>query len=107
VSHPHGTRFWPIASRRSFINGLKKISFTREGPNKNSSNLSRKNVAKEKMFCMIRSVDLGSDRASPLKILLTEEGEIDQIFWLRFGKSYLVLGLVLFFRIESCFVVIG
>ena len=31
------------------------------------------------------------DRASPLKILLTEEGEIDQIFWLRFGKSYLIL----------------
>ena len=27
---------------------------------------------------------------SPLKILLTGEGEIDQIFWLRFGKSYLI-----------------
>ena len=26
-----------------------------------------------------------------LKILLTEEGEIDQIFWLRFDKSYLIL----------------
>ena len=32
-----------------------------------------------------------------LKILLTEEGEIDQIFWLRFGKCYLI------FRIVSCF----
>ena len=46
------------------------------------------------------------DRASPLKILLTEEEEVDQIFWLRFGKSYLVLELVLFYRIESCFDVI-
>ena len=47
------------------------------------------------------------DRASPLKILLTEEGEVDQIFWPRFGKSYLVLELVLFYRIELCFAVIG
>ena len=47
------------------------------------------------------------DRASPLKILLTEEGEIGQIFWLRFGNSYLVLELVLFYRIESCFAIIG
>ena len=46
-------------------------------------------------------------RVLPLKILLTEEGEIDQIFWLRFGKSYLILELVLFYRIESCFAVIG
>ena len=44
---------------------------------------------------------------SRLKILLTEEGEIDQIFWLRFGKSYLVLELVLFYRIELCFAAIG
>ena len=36
-------------------------------------------------------------RASPLKILLTGEGEIDQIFWLQFGKSYLI------FRIVFCF----
>ena len=28
------------------------------------------------------------DRASPLEILLTEEGEIDRIFWLRFGREY-------------------
>ena len=49
----------------------------------------------------------GGGRAPPLKILLTEEGEIDKIFWLRFGKSYLILKLVLFFRIESCFAVIG
>ena len=47
------------------------------------------------------------DRASPLKILLTEEGEVDQIFWLRFGRRYLVLEIVLFSRLESCFVVIG
>ena len=47
------------------------------------------------------------DRASPLKILLTEEGEIDQIFWLRFGKSYLVLEFVLFYRIDLWFTVIG
>ena len=46
-------------------------------------------------------------RVSPLKILLTEEGVIDQIFGLRFDKSYLVLELVLFYRIESCFAVIG
>ena len=36
-------------------------------------------------------------RVSPLKILLTEEGKIDQIFWLRFCKSYLILELVLFY----------
>ena len=42
-----------------------------------------------------------------LKILLTEEGVIDQIFGLRFDKSYLVLELVLFYRIESCFAIIG
>ena len=30
-------------------------------------------------------------RVPRLKILLTEEEEIDQIFWLRFGKSYLIL----------------
>ena len=47
------------------------------------------------------------DRASPVEILLTREGEIDQIFWLQFGRSYLVLECVLFSRIESCFVVIG
>ena len=35
-----------------------------------------------------------------LEILLTEEGEIDRIFWLRFGNSYLVLELVLFLKIE-------
>jgi hypothetical protein len=46
------------------------------------------------------------DRASPVKILLTEEGEVDKIFLLRFGKSYLVLELVLFYRIESCFAII-
>ena len=43
----------------------------------------------------------------PLKILLTKEEEIDQIFCLRIGKSYLILGSVLFYRIESCFAVIG
>ena len=46
-------------------------------------------------------------RVSPLKILLTGEGGIDQIFWLRFGESYLILELVLFYRTESCFAVIG
>ena len=40
------------------------------------------------------------DRASPLKILLTGEGEVDHIFWLPFGKSYLVLEFVLFYRID-------
>ena len=45
-------------------------------------------------------------RVPPLKILLTGEGEIDQIFWFRFGKSY-ILELVLFYKIESCFAVIG
>jgi len=39
--------------------------------------------------------------------LLTDEGEIDQILWLRFGKSYLILESVLFYRIESCFAVIA
>ena len=52
--------------------------------------VSRKHIAKEKIFYMVRSVDLEGDRASPLKILLTEEGEIDQIFWLWFGKCYLI-----------------
>ena len=47
------------------------------------------------------------DHVPRSKILLTEEEEVDQIFWLRFGKSYLVLELVLFYRIESCFAVIG
>ena len=49
----------------------------------------------------------GGGRAPPLKILLTDEGEIDQILWLRFGKSYLILESVLFYRIESCFAIIG
>ena len=31
------------------------------------------------------------DRVSPLKIFLTEEREIDQIFWFQFGKSYFIL----------------
>ena len=44
---------------------------------------------------------------SPLEILLTEEREVDQILWLRFGRSYLILELVLFSRIESCFAIIG
>ena len=30
------------------------------------------------------------DRVPRSKILLIEEEEIDQIFWLRFGKSYLI-----------------
>ena len=71
--------------------------------------MSRKSVAKEKRLCAVRLVDLGGGRGgrtSPLKILLTEEGEIDQIFWFRFGKSYFILELVLFYRIESCFAVI-
>jgi len=29
------------------------------------------------------------DRVPRSKILLTEEEEVDQIFWLRFGKNYL------------------
>ena len=41
------------------------------------------------------------------KILLTEEREVDQIFWFRFGRRYLVFELVLFSRLESCFAVIG
>ena len=69
--------------------------------------MSRKSVAKEERFCVVRSVDLGGGCVPPLKILLTEEGEIDQIFWLQFGQSYLILELVLFYRIESCFAVIG
>jgi len=44
---------------------------------------------------------------SPLEILLTEEREVDQILWLQFGRSYLILELVLFSRIESCFAVIS
>ena len=34
------------------------------------------------------------DRVPRSKILLIEEEEIDQIFWFRFGKSYLILGVV-------------
>ena len=30
------------------------------------------------------------DRVSRSKILLTEEEEVDQISWLRFGKNYLI-----------------
>ena len=30
------------------------------------------------------------DRVSRSKILLTEEEEVDQIFWLQFGKNYLI-----------------
>ena len=33
-------------------------------------------------------------RVPQLKILLTEEGEVDQIFWLWFGKSYLIFRIV-------------
>ena len=40
------------------------------------------------------------DRVPRSKIVLTGEGRIDQIFWLRFGKSYLVLEFVLFYRID-------
>ena len=69
--------------------------------------MSRKSVAKEERFCAVRSIDLEGGRVSSLKILLTEEGEIDQIFLFRFGTSYLILELVLFYRIESCFAVIG
>ena len=69
--------------------------------------VSRKSVAKEKRFCVVRSVDLGRWSCTTVKILLTKEGEIDQIFWLRFGKSYLILKLVLFHRIKSCFAMIG
>jgi hypothetical protein len=34
------------------------------------------------------------DRVLRSKILLTEEKEVDQIFWLRFGKSYLIFRIV-------------
>ena len=34
---------------------------------------------------------------SRLKILLTEEEEIDQIFWLRFGKNYLIFRIFFYF----------
>ena len=33
-------------------------------------------------------------RVPRLEILLTEEGEIDKICWLRFGKSYLIFRMV-------------
>jgi len=49
----------------------------------------------------------GGGHAPPLKILLTEDGGFDQIFWLRFGKSYLILESVLFYSIELCFAMIG
>ena len=34
------------------------------------------------------------DRGPRSKILLTEEEEVDQIFWLRFGKNYLIFRIV-------------
>ena len=37
-------------------------------------------------------------RVSPLKILLTGEGEIDQIFCLRFGKSCLIFRVRFIFK---------
>jgi hypothetical protein len=48
-----------------------------------------------------------SGRVPRLEILLTEEGEINLIFGLQFGKSYLFFRVVLFLKIESCFAVIG
>ena len=33
-------------------------------------------------------------RVPLLKILLTEKGEVDQIFWFQFGKSYLIFRIV-------------
>ena len=54
--------------------------------------VSRRRVVKEKGFCVVRSVDLGDDRVPWSKILLTEGEEVDQIFWLRFDKSYLIFG---------------
>ena len=49
----------------------------------------------------------GGGHAPPLKILLTKDGGFDQIFWLWFGKSYLILESVLFYSIELCFAMIG
>jgi len=37
----------------------------------------------------------------------SEKGRVDQIFQFRFGRRYFILGVVLFSRLESCFVVIG
>ena len=47
------------------------------------------------------------DRVPRSKILLTEEEEVDQIFWLRFGESYLIFRIVFVPKIESCFAIIG
>ena len=48
------------------------------------------------------------DRVPRSKILLTEGQEVDQIFWLRFGKSYLIFRNSFYsLEIESCFAGIG
>ena len=52
--------------------------------------MSRKSVAKEERFCAVRSVDWMGDRVPRSKVLLTEDEEVDQIFWLLFGKNYLI-----------------
>jgi hypothetical protein len=49
---------------------------------------------KEKRFCVVRSVDLGDDHVPWSMILLIEGEEVDQIFWLRFGKSYFIFRIV-------------
>ena len=48
------------------------------------------------------------DRVPQSKILLTEGEEVDQIFWLRFGKSYRIFRNSFYsLEIESCFAMIG
>ena len=49
----------------------------------------------------------GDGRVPRSKILLTEEEKVDQIFWLRFGKSYLIFRIFFFLKLESCFAVVG
>jgi hypothetical protein len=69
--------------------------------------VSRKSVAKEKMFCIERTVDL-EGRSYVTDGNLVDRGkwswpDILTLVW----QGYHVLELVLFSRIESCFAMIG
>jgi hypothetical protein len=56
--------------------------------------VSRKSVAKEKRFCVVRSMDLEGWSRIAVENLVDRGREIDQIFWLQFGKSYLIFRIV-------------
>jgi len=73
---------------------------------KSCCSVSRKSVVEEKK--VLCSVNGGRVIARHWwKSCWSEKGRVDQIFQFRFGRRYFILGVVLFSRLESCFVVIG